>query len=355
MSDDLFRQLQQKLDAFSVGFPATKTGVEIKILKKLFREDDARVFLMMSPLPETPAAIAPRIGLSEVDAAAKLEDMTDRGLLFRLGPAGARRYGAIAFVHGLFEFQVKRLDRELAELIEQYFADGFENNMAANAGGFLRTVPVERSVAPENRIAAYEDAREILRGKDLIVITECICRKAKGLVADACGKPSEVCFMFGSMAQYYLDHGMGRRVGVDEGIAILLEAQKAGLVTQPASAQNPAGMCCCCGDCCGVLRSVRNHPRPAEVVFSNHFAEIDGELCTGCGACEDICQMDAVAVGEAGTAEVDRDRCIGCGLCVIACEAGAASLMAKPESDRRTPPDNSLQQMIALAKKRGVL
>jgi NAD-dependent dihydropyrimidine dehydrogenase PreA subunit len=355
MSEDLYRQLQQKLDAYSVGFPATTTGVEIEILKKLFREDDARVFLALSPRLESASALAPRLGLSEAEAAAKLEDMTDRGLLFRLGPAEARRYGTIAFVHGLFEFQVKRLDRELADLMARYFADGFVANMIANAGGFLRTVPVERAVEIENRIAAYEDACALLRGKELIVVADCICRKAKAMMADGCGKPMEVCYMFGSMGQYYLDHQMGRRVDADEAIAILQKAQEAGLVTQPASAKNPAGMCNCCGDCCGVLQSIRQHPRPAEVVFSNHFAEVDADLCTGCGDCEDICQMDAIAVGESDTAEVDRDRCIGCGLCVVACSEGAAKLAAKPESQRRTPPDNSLQQMIAMAKKRGVL
>ena len=36
MPADLFRELQQRLDLYSVGFPATDSGVEIRILKHLF-------------------------------------------------------------------------------------------------------------------------------------------------------------------------------------------------------------------------------------------------------------------------------------------------------------------------------
>ncbi len=57
---------------------------------------------------------------------------------------------------------------------------------------------------------------------------------------DGCGKPLEVCFIFGSMGEYYLDRNMGRVVSLDEGIEILIECRKAGLVTQPATAQNSA-------------------------------------------------------------------------------------------------------------------
>lgn len=129
----------------------------------------------------------------------------------------------------------------------------------------------------------------------------------------------EACFMFGSMGQHYIDKCMGRRVDVDEAIAILREAQDSGLVTQPATAQNPSGMCNCCGDCCAVLMSIKQHPRPAEIVFSNYFAAVDRELCAGCETCLDRCQMDAIVIDDDNFAVINRDRCIGCGLCVTTC------------------------------------
>ena len=46
----------------------------------------------------------------------------------------------------------------------------------------------------------------LLSQMKLIVVTDCICRKAKGLVEETCEKPMEVCFMFGSMGKFYLDN-----------------------------------------------------------------------------------------------------------------------------------------------------
>lgn len=54
MADPIFRQLQERLDQYSVGFPATDTGIEIQILERLFSVVDAKVFLQLSPMLETP-------------------------------------------------------------------------------------------------------------------------------------------------------------------------------------------------------------------------------------------------------------------------------------------------------------
>ena len=163
----------------------------------------------------------------------------------------------------------------------------------------------------------------------------------------------EACFMFGSMGQYYIDKGMGREVGVDEAISLLTKAQDDGLVTQPATTQNPAGMCNCCGDCCGVLYSLRSYPRPAEMVYSNHFAAVDADMCTGCETCLERCQMDAIALNEDDVAEIDLGRCIGCGLCVTTCPTEAMLLKAKEE--HYAPPATTAEQMMTMAQSRGLM
>jgi len=354
MAESIYRELQERLDKYSLGFPATESGTELEILKELFNEEDAAMFLAMAPQLESPESVAARLNRPEDEVAAQLEDMSQRGLLFRLKKGDACRYGAIAFVHGLMEFQVKRLGRKLAGMMEQYQDEKFRHNMTEGAEAFLRTVPVQRSLDATHNIAAYEDACEILRNREPIVVTECICRKAKRLLDQGCDKPLEACFMFGAMGQYYLEHGMGRQVDVDEAIRILTEAQEAGLVTQPASSQNPGGMCTCCGDCCGVLSSLNKHPKPAEVVFSNYYVALDQEACVGCEACPDRCQMGALEMNFDGVVEINLDRCIGCGLCVTICPEEALQLVLKPEEKRRTPPVNTFEQMMYMAKKRGI-
>jgi Pyruvate/2-oxoacid:ferredoxin oxidoreductase delta subunit len=313
------------------------------------------MFLDMSPALEEPASVASRLGRRMEEIAPRLEDMASRGLLFRMKKAESVKYGAIPFMHGLMEFQVKRLDRSFSELMEQYFAEGFHGAIAGTAGMFLRTIPVQQSVMPEHRVAAYDDAVELLKKAPVIVVAECVCRKEKKTLDRGCDKPLETCFMFGSMARYYIDNAIGRQVDLNEAVRILADSQKAGLVTQPATAQNPSGMCNCCGDCCGVLGAIKKFPRPAEFVFSNYQASADAAACTGCEVCLDRCQMEAIAMTPGGTAEVNRDRCIGCGLCVTTCPAEALSLKAKEGAGLRVPPATSGEQMLLIAKNRGLI
>jgi Pyruvate/2-oxoacid:ferredoxin oxidoreductase delta subunit len=354
MTNDIFRQLRKRLDGYSLGFPATDSGIELEILKELFTKEDAEMFLNLSQKLETPEDVARRIGRPSDQVAAHLSDMFKKGLLFRLKKGDAVKYGAIPFVHGLFEFQVANLKPHMADMVEKYMQEGFHGAIAKGATAFLRTIPVHRTVEVMHNVAAYEDASEILRKARKIVVTDCICRKQKQLVGQGCDKPLEACFMFGSMGQYYVDKGMGREIGVDEALRILTEAQEAGLVTQPATAQNPGGMCNCCGDCCGVLTSLKRHPKPAEIVFSNYYAVVDRVECSGCETCLERCQMEAIKMNEDELAEINLDRCIGCGLCVATCPQDAIELIPKPEARRRTPPVNSAGQMAFMADIRGV-
>lgn len=353
--EDLFKAMQIKLDSFSVGFPATESGIEIEILKELFSEEEAGLFLAMSPLVETPESVAERVGRPAAAIAAKLEDMASRGLLFRLKKDTSVRYGAIPFVHGLFEFQVGRMNEKLSEMFIRYSDEGFGKSFIDVKGAFLRTIPLGESVTPELNIAALDDVEAILAGIDTIVVTDCICRKTRNMAHRGCDAPIEACFMFGSMARYYLDNAMGRRVTLAEALTIVREAQKAGLVTQPSTSRNPNGMCNCCGDCCGVLTSIKNHPRPAEIVYTNHFSSIDQEACTGCGDCLSRCPMEAISMNGDGVAKVDPGRCIGCGVCVPNCPSGATALRGKPESDRKPLPENALAQMMQMGRNRGII
>ncbi len=355
MSQDTYRKVQQQLDQYSMGYPATESGIEIKILKHLFSEEDANMFLNMTPALETPEVVAERIGQPEGDVAARLDDMAERGLLFRLKRGDVSKYGAIPFVHGLFEFQVKNLDKELAQMVEDFSEEGFDVAMQKGVDYFLRPIPVQQSIDVAHNVASYEDAVEILKSKPKIVVTDCICRKRSKVLDSGCGKSMEACFMFGSMGDYYLDRDMGREISLDEAVAIMEKCREDGLVTQPATSQNPAGMCNCCGDCCGVLIALKKHPKPSEIVLSNHYAVVEADDCTGCETCIERCQMDAITMNADELAEIEVDRCIGCGLCVTTCPTEAIKLIPKPEDQMRIPPATMMEQMMGMAQKRGII
>jgi electron transport complex protein RnfB len=356
MSEVLYQRLRERLDQYGVGFPATGSGVEVRILRKLFTEEEAELFLHLGLALEIPDSVAERAGRDPKAVGDLLRGMAEKGLVFRLRKGGSTRYAAVPFVIGSFEFQVKTMDRELAELAElteEYFNEGFLTSGIAGSVLPLRTVPVNRSLDVAWPVAPYEDAREIIKGKDKIALSDCICRVQQGLLDKGCDKPKEVCFSFGSHADFYVERGMGRYVTQEEALAVLDLSEKVGLVNQPANMVNPGGMCNCCGDCCGVLRALNRMPKPAEMVTNNYFAVVDTDLCTGCETCLDRCQMVAIHVGNDQTAEVDPDRCIGCGLCVTTCPTAAIRLHLKPEELQRQPPASGRELAAMTAERWG--
>ncbi len=350
MSQDVYEMLREQLDEYSVGFPRTQSGVEMKILRKLFTEEEAHMYLNLTMLVEPPEAIAERMGRPVEEVAPVLERMFEKGLVFRLKRGHSVKYAAVPFVIGFYEFQVNRMDRELAQLLEQYFEEAFSEH-AARQTMPMRTIPVNKAINVSWPVAPYEDARQIIMQKDRIAVANCICRTQKGLINDSCDKPLEVCFSFGSHAQYYVDRGMGRWITQQEALEILDKCEKAALVPQPYNAQNPGGMCNCCGDCCGILRALKKHPRPSSMVITNYYAQVDEDACVACETCLERCQMDAITIDD--VAHVNRERCIGCGLCVTTCSTGAMSLQPKPADERREPPPSARDTIMQLAKERG--
>ncbi len=352
--DNIYKKLQERLDLYSFGYPPSETGDDISILKKLFTEEDAQIFLLLSQKLESPEEVIARTGIDAPGFAGKLESMASRGLLFRLNRNGIKRYGAIPFMHGLVEFRINNLDKELSDYLDNYFNAIYNKNIADSADLFLRVVPVNKAVQVKHHVAAFDEASQILKNADIIAITDCFCRKKAQTTGTACDRPLETCFMFGSMAEYYIENKIGRRIDFDEAVSILRAAQESGLVTQPATSQNPSGMCNCCGDCCAVLGAVKKFPAPAELVFSNYYVTVDESACIGCNDCGEVCPMEAISAIETGIAEVDLKRCIGCGLCSAKCPVSAITLVEKSEDKKRTIPASTREQMTLMAKKRGL-
>ena len=106
MSDSPYSKLQEFLDRFPLGFPRTDSGVEIRILRNLFTEEEARVAVLLSPMPEEASRIAGRAGIDEAQLASKLESMSKRGLIFRVRRRGRPYYSSAPFMIGLYHLQL---------------------------------------------------------------------------------------------------------------------------------------------------------------------------------------------------------------------------------------------------------
>jgi ferredoxin len=335
---DLHERLQRKLDEMATGYPSTESGVELRVLKQLFDDRDAELFLAMSTEPETSTEVALRLRLDPEAAAGQLEDMAKRGLLFRLKADGVPRYFAVPFIVGIYEFQVNFLSDELLKDISEYYITALGQTFHSLKTPHLRSIPVNAEIAAGRPIAPYDDAASIIKSKDRIAVAECLCRKAVRKYGKGCGHPLETCMQFDSFAEYYVDNAMARYISLDEALAIHRRNEEEGLVIQTMNSQNVEAMCACCSCCCGMLISLKLFPAPAREWKSNYICLAEESVCTHCGSCVKRCPVAAVRLKE-DKISYRPERCIGCGLCVTTCPSGARKLSRKPDDRIYTPPE----------------
>jgi Pyruvate/2-oxoacid:ferredoxin oxidoreductase delta subunit len=354
MSVDVYERLAQTFDAIPNGFTRTDSGVELKILRKIYTEEEAELTCDLKLVGEPAAQIADRLGREPESTARLLEQMRERGCIGSYGPPERRKYHLQPFVVGIFEYQLPRMDRELAELMEEYAQQGFFKGIGNSKPAFLHTVPVEHSIHPQLEIHPYESVRELMDKATAFYTVDCICRKGQVLLGQPCDKPISNCITM-SMKEHAFDHNfMGRAVDREEAERIMQEAADAGLVHSTMNITDSMyHFCNCCPCCCGLLRGVLEFEAPHLVARSNFWATIDPDTCEACGVCADErCPMGAISEAE-DFYQVDQERCLGCGVCVTTCPTESIELVRKPEDQCIQPPKNTRDWMIQRSEDTG--
>ena len=357
-SGTLYRQLQQHLDRMPIGFPATESGVEIRILRQLFTPEEAELTLEASAIPEPAATIHRRAkGMTLAEVTNLLNQMADKGLILRIHARREPLYAKLIFAVGFYERQLKRLTPELERDCREYILGAYAQASHSKKTTQLRTVPVNKTIAIERNVATYENIRGYVESHGGPFATmDCICRHGRELLGEKCTQTSlkENCLTLGVAAREMVRIGQARSISRENTLELLDAADKEGLVLQPENTRNPLFVCCCCGCCCGVLTSAKRFPQPAEYFSANFQAEVDADLCDSCGVCQSRCQMDALVDGPGGPGggkpRVDHARCIGCGLCVTTCPSGALQLVEKAQ--RKVPPDDTKALYMQLLQER---
>jgi electron transport complex protein RnfB len=325
MSDRPYVKLREFLNHFPLGFPKTPSGVEIKILKRLFTEEEAETALLLTPIPEEASFIAARSKRDVAELGKKLASMSQRGLIFRIRRDGKSLYNAAPFMIGLYEYSVKKIDRELAALYKEYYETAYLEEMGASDVPGFKVVPIEQTIASNTVLLPFHKLKEDIRAARKIAVTDCVCRKEAHLNGEGCDHPLETCLSFGVAAEYYIENGMGREVTAEEAIKIVEMADQAGLVHAGANARHLSNICNCCPCCCASMKGITKRGHAKHKYFNALFeAVVDEAACVGCEVCSDRCPVGAVTVED--TAVVDRLRCLGCGLCASSCPSNAITL-----------------------------
>jgi len=329
-----------------VAYPATESGVELRILKRLFTPEDAKLALCLSAIPELPKAIHRRVSrsMSREQVCEALDRMAEKGLILKLPGKKGPLYGKSPLVLGIYEAQINRLTPELERDVRAYFDEGFAKAVHGPRTPQMRIVPVHRSIPVERAVASYDDIRKFVEASPgPFAAIPCICRQGRELTGQPCRLTHEPrnCLMFGQAAVVTVARGIAHPLSKEEMLAMLERADQQGLVLEPQNTQDPLFVCCCCGCCCGVLTSAKKMPRPAEFFQTDFVAEVDQAKCQVCGTCATRCQMDAIAA-DSEPVKVIEDSCIGCGLCVTTCPSEAMSLRKK---ERRPPPPEDMSAL----------
>ncbi len=353
-----YRPLQKHLDRQAVGFPATRSGADLRFLKRMFTPEEARLALHLSFRPSTISQIMRTAGkeLSKSRALELLESLLVKGSIGSRDTGEGEAWFLLPMVVGMFEAQDGRPTREFFRDAMAYMGTRtYGKSLLAAQPSQMRTIPIGESITAQHSVATWDQVSEIIgRASPPFAILPCICRETSAMRGKSCRVTSrtETCLAMGGMAAMILRRGSGREIDRGEALEIITMNQAEGLVLQPANARSPEFICSCCGCCCGMLSLQKMLPHPIDFWTAGHMARVDKERCGGCGGCVERCQVDAVRLkGSPPRAAVAPTRCIGCGLCVPACPVDAICLESR--KDARTPPRNydDLYETIAAHRK----
>ena len=353
MSDDVYRQLAKRLDAIPNGFPPTESGVELRLLAKMFTPEEAAIGTVMRLTLEPAAVIAARINREPKPVSQILKTMSRKGLIRINRGEGQFVFGLMPFVVGIYEEQLLRMDREYAEMFETYLRES-KGTAISERPGVHRVIPVEKAIPFNLEIFPFERATEIIENAKSWAVRKCICRTQQKLIGRGCDQTVENCIIFAPFEGAFKRVGINRPISKASARDLLKEAQENGLIHSTGNYQE--GMyyiCNCCTCCCGIIRGLTEFAMPAAAAHSDFKAVPKEEDCIGCSSCKERCSFEAISI-EKSICHVNHTRCLGCGLCITVCPTESLHLERRDKGETPVVPCDKKDWMVQRARERGI-
>jgi ferredoxin len=219
---------------------------------------------------------------------------------------------------------------------------------------FHRVIPVKETIRNTMEVHPFESAVEIVDAMQSWGVLDCICRKQKALIGQACEHPIDVCMAMDPRPDAFAGNSVIRALTRDQAIETLHRAAEAGLVHTVSNNQEGLHYVCnCCTCSCGILRGMAELGIANVVARSSFVNQVDEAICSGCEDCIKSCQFEALFMDNL-LAKVDTVRCVGCGVCVLACSTGALSLSRRPEEEVLQVPVNHTEWNTQRSAARGL-
>ncbi len=189
--EQLYRDLQIHLDEQTVGFPATDSGSDIRLLKQLFPPEQAKMAMMLTYKYETLEQInehAKETGVSLEELERVLDETASRGVIGYRTKDGVKQYRNIPYIVGMAEAAAYNPTPEFISAATEYSKDpsfwiAFLNSKIPQ----MKTIPIEQSITQEHHIGIYDEIKDIIETtEDPIVILECVCRNGAERRGEPC-------------------------------------------------------------------------------------------------------------------------------------------------------------------------
>jgi len=342
---DIYMRLAKHLEDLIMGYPYNEALIDL--LKEMFSPVEAEVALAipnnLEPLKVvSPQTIAARCDLPESTVTETLQSLASRNMLYtRQTEGGNTGFALLQVGYGIpqaFFWGGQKDDsaRRMAKLLLNYFSVPTTETLY---GGALtksyKYSPANVSIDIEMQgVMPNEQMGPIVEAATKVAVAHCPCRmQAKILDRTDCHHSLEVCIKYDEMAEFVIEKGLAREISKDEAMKILADSEKEGLVHMVDNTQGQIKHTCnCCGHYCWNVGIIRRRKIPRDMLMAVYFIrETDLDECIGCGACADICPVNAVTMVDERP-EVDQDWCIGCGVCAVSCPAEVISIKRRLES-----------------------
>ena len=192
MADEIYYKLAKVLDTLPTGFPATQSGIEIKILKWIFTPEQADLFCDMRLTFETAEQVAERTGRPLDGLEKQLKAMGRAGQLFAIDFGGVMVFKMLPWVFGIYDFtSLAGWIRNLPCFVK--YTDQFTESSFFQTPSLMRTVPIEKEISAGQEALSYERVSNIIEQNQSFLANDCICKKEKALLGHPCDRPVQVC------------------------------------------------------------------------------------------------------------------------------------------------------------------
>ena len=142
--DQVYRDLQKHLDKQAVGFPATASGVEIRILKEFFTPEQASLALHVNYQPQSVQQIFDVFkdgGISLEKVKSMLETMESNGAIAAKERNGTKYYYTMPLLVGMLEWHHNKANPQFGLDFSEYLRGEFGRAYTSTKVSQMRTSP----------------------------------------------------------------------------------------------------------------------------------------------------------------------------------------------------------------------